>query len=110
MTGSATIASRQISRPHPPWQLLIRAQTTDVALIRIERLSDVAQYPKGIHQSEHDLETHGTVTALQPGDSLARNPGTIAELGLGQSTELAPGLNVCAELSKRSANGQRRYN
>jgi hypothetical protein len=90
--------------------LLIRAQTTDVALVWIERLGDVAEDSKGVQEPENDLEAHDTVTALQPGDGLTRHARTIAKLSLGQSTKLAPGLNVCAEVSQRPPNWKGRHN
>jgi hypothetical protein len=83
LTGSATVAPRQISRPHPLRQLLSRAQTTDVALVWIERLGDVAEDSKGVQEPENDLEAHDTITALQPGDGLTRHARTIAKLSLG---------------------------
>jgi len=76
-------------------------------LVGIERLGDVPENSKRVQEPADDLEADDTFTALQPGDSLARNSRSVAELSLGESAKLAPCLNIRADVSQRPSHWKR---
>ena len=101
--GSATIASCQIPGANALRQLLIRTQATNVALIRVERLGEVAEHAEGVQNSEDDLHPDGTVAVLKASDGVSGHACPIPELSLGEPAKLAPRFSVRAKIPQGTA-------
>ena len=108
-TGSAMIASGQISRTNSLRQVLVRAKPTDIALIWVKSLRKVGEKPEGRQNTEQDLETDPAVAALQAGNCLTGYPGAVAELSLRQTPQLAPCLYIDTQITQRPPHGQRSH-
>jgi hypothetical protein len=85
--------------------LLIRTQATDVGLIGVERLGEVAEDPERVQDPEDDLHADCTVAMLKASDRVPGHACPISELSLGKPAELAPRFRVCAKVPEGAAHG-----
>jgi len=102
--ASAIVSTGQPPRAHTLRQALLRALTSHVAHVGVQRGGETVQDAESAKNPQQVLKTHAPLSSLQSGERFARDSGALSQLSLCQAKQLAPCDDVPSDLTKRTTN------
>jgi hypothetical protein len=99
---SAIVWPGQVSRAYALRKLFLRAQATHIGPVGIERLGQAVENAERPKYPEQVLQADAPVATLQAAHRIARYPGPVGELSLGQAPQLSPCRKVIRDAAKRT--------
>jgi hypothetical protein len=107
-TSRSAIVSSQVAGADTAWKLVVCPQAADIGPIGVNRGGHAVEDSKTVKDTQYDLKAHSAVAALDAHQRLTVDAGSVGQLVLGQTAQLAPRLHMAADVAQRAPDRKRR--